>query len=167
MCFCRGLSCRFVLSYRIGLNSPSEISFEGRFDEEADLVELQCLVRGAMSGLRYSHAVTVRVPSSFPGEEQARAEHSALVRLLRDLGLDVLELPPDQNLPCSVWVEDTAIVCNGIALMARPPNREKEVSSLFLCSVYVILRYLLYLLYMLLHFFVLLYTIQLSFLSLN
>lgn len=50
--------------------------------------------------------------------------------MLRDLGLDVLELPPDENFPECVFVEDTAVVCNGIALICRPgdPNRQKEVS---------------------------------------
>lgn len=54
-----------------------------------------------------------------------------LPRLLRDLGLDVLELPPDENQPECAFVEDTAVVCNGIALICRPgdPHREKEVST--------------------------------------
>lgn len=49
--------------------------------------------------------------------------------LLRDLGLDVVELPPDESLPECAFVEDTAVVCNGIALITRPgaPNRAKEV----------------------------------------
>lgn len=50
--------------------------------------------------------------------------------LLRELGLDVVELPPDENLPECAFVEDTAVVCNGIALITRPgaPNRAKEVA---------------------------------------
>lgn len=54
-----------------------------------------------------------------------------LFRLLRDLGLDVIELPPDESLPECAFVEDTAVVCNGIALICRPgdPNRLKEVST--------------------------------------
>lgn len=54
-----------------------------------------------------------------------------LLRLLRDLGLDVIELPPDENLPECAFVEDTAVVCNGIALICRPgdSNRQKEVSN--------------------------------------
>lgn len=49
--------------------------------------------------------------------------------LLRELGLDVVELPPDESLPECAFVEDTAVVCNGIALITRPgaPNRAKEV----------------------------------------
>lgn len=53
-------------------------------------------------------------------------------RLLRDLGLDVLELPPDENLPECPFIEDCAVVCNGIALICRPgdPNRLKEVMEI-------------------------------------
>lgn len=52
-------------------------------------------------------------------------------RLLRDLGLDVIELPPDETLPECSFVEDTAVICNGIALITRPGahNRLKEVST--------------------------------------
>ncbi len=33
-----------------------------------------------------------------------------------DLGLDVIELPPDENIPecIHIYVEDTAFVCNGV-----------------------------------------------------
>lgn len=53
--------------------------------------------------------------------------------LLRDIGLDVIELPPDENLPECAFIEDTAVVCNGIALITRPgaPHRAKEVSNKF------------------------------------
>ena len=45
------------------------------------------------------------------------------------MGLDVIELPPDELLPDCVFVEDTAVVVNGQALITRPghPNRQKEV----------------------------------------
>lgn len=43
--------------------------------------------------------------------------------------MDVIELPPDENIPECTYVEDTAVVCNGIALITRPgaPHRLKEV----------------------------------------
>lgn len=48
---------------------------------------------------------------------------------LREIGLDVIELPPDEVHPHCMFVEDVAVVCNGIALVTRPghPAREKEV----------------------------------------
>lgn len=52
------------------------------------------------------------------------------------MGLDVIELPPDESLPECSFVEDTAVICNGIALITRPgsPNRLKEVSYFFFKS---------------------------------
>lgn len=44
---------------------------------------------------------------------RARQEHEQFTRMLRSLGLDVLELPADSQLPDSVFVEDTAFVVNG------------------------------------------------------
>lgn len=46
--------------------------------------------------------------------------------------MDVIELPPDENLPECVFVEDTAVVCNGVALITRPgaQNRQQEVESI-------------------------------------
>lgn len=90
-----------------------------------------------MAAPRYTHAVVCRIPLSLRtrGEielDEAKKQHEAYVRLLRELGLDVIELPPDENLPECVFVEDTAVVCNGTALITRPgaPHREKEVDTI-------------------------------------
>lgn len=89
-----------------------------------------------MASLRYTHGIVCRVPLSFRSQgeinfEEAKRQHEAYVRLLRDIGLDVIELPPDETLPECIYVEDTAVVCNGIALITRPgnPSRQKEVIS--------------------------------------
>lgn len=105
--------------------------------------QTRCLIGGEralpwnMATGRYTHAVVSRIPLSLRtrGEidlELARRQHEAYVRLLRELGLDVIELPPDESLPECVFVEDTAVICNGIALIARPgaPHREKEVETI-------------------------------------
>jgi dimethylargininase len=49
--------------------------------------------------------------------------------LFRKLGLDVIELQADESLPEGVFVEDTAVICDGIALICRPSlsGRLKEV----------------------------------------
>lgn len=90
-----------------------------------------------MASMRYTHAVVCRIPQSFRTKcdielDEAKRQHEAFVRLLRELGLDVIELPPDENLPECVFVEDTGIVCNGIALITRPgvSSRLKEVGFL-------------------------------------
>lgn len=63
----------------------------------------------------------------------AKKEHEAYVNLLRELELDVIEMPQDEELPESVFVEDAAVVCNQIALITKPgnPTRRKEVRSDF------------------------------------
>lgn len=43
-----------------------------------------------------------------------------VVNAVRSLGLDVLELPPDESNAASVFTQDLAVVVNGIALMCRP-----------------------------------------------
>lgn len=59
----------------------------------------------------------------------AKKEHEEYVKVLRELELDVIELPQDEELPESVFVEDAAIICNQIALITKPgnPTRLKEV----------------------------------------
>ena len=83
---------------------------------------------------RYTHAVLCRIPLSLRtrGEvvlDEARKQHLALADLLRELGIDVVEMPPDENSPLCPFVEDVAVLCNGTALIARPqePSRLKEV----------------------------------------
>lgn len=83
---------------------------------------------------RYTHAILCRIPLSLRtrGEvtlDEARTQHLALAQLLRELDIDVVEMPPDENSPLCVFVEDIAVVCNGIALIAHPsePSRLKEV----------------------------------------
>ena len=87
---------------------------------------------------RYTRAVVCRIPKSFVNAigateliklEEARREHLSYTRILRELGLDVLELPADENFPDCPFVEDTAIICNEVALISKPghPSREKEV----------------------------------------
>ncbi|XP_063910022.1 N(G),N(G)-dimethylarginine dimethylaminohydrolase 1 isoform X1 [Zophobas morio] len=90
-----------------------------------------------MAAFRYTHAVVCRIPLSLRtrGEielEEAKKQHENYVRLLRELGLDVIELPPDEALPECVFVEDTAVVCNGTALITRPgaAHRAKEVETI-------------------------------------
>lgn len=89
-----------------------------------------------MSTLRYTHAIVARVPRSLNGKfeikvDEARRQHENFVKLLRELGLDVIELPPDEDLPESVFIEDTAVIVNGIVLISKPGNiqRRKEVDT--------------------------------------
>lgn len=91
-----------------------------------------------MSLLKYTHAVVSRVPKTYGNDiesdyPRAKFQHECFVRALRDTGIDVVELPPEEGLPMSGFVEDTAVICNGIALITRPGNhtRLKEVGYYF------------------------------------
>ncbi len=59
----------------------------------------------------------------------ARTQHQAYEETLRALGCEVLSLPADPGLPDSVFVEDTAIVFDELAVIARPgsPSRRPEI----------------------------------------
>lgn len=61
----------------------------------------------------------------------AREQHAGYAALLRELGAGVLALPPQPDLPDAVFVEDTAIVLDELAVMTRPgaATREPEVAS--------------------------------------
>jgi len=58
----------------------------------------------------------------------ARAQHHAYEEALRALGCEVLSLPADPALPDSVFVEDTAVVFDELAVITRPgaPSRRPE-----------------------------------------
>lgn len=62
---------------------------------------------------------------------RAREQHAAYVELLGRLGCTVVELPPDPDLPDCVFVEDTAVVVDEVAVMTRPgaPSRRPELPA--------------------------------------
>ncbi|KAG0726068.1 N(G),N(G)-dimethylarginine dimethylaminohydrolase 1 [Chionoecetes opilio] len=92
-----------------------------------------------MSNFRYTHAIVCRLPDSYKSSAlglsgpvdlpKARKQHEMYVASLREIGLDVIELPADEKHPDCVFVEDVAIVCNGTALLTKPghPDRKNEV----------------------------------------
>jgi dimethylargininase len=64
--------------------------------------------------------------------ENARHQHHAYEQALRSLGVEVLSLTEEPDLPDSVFVEDTAIVLDECALLTRPgaDSRKPEVDSI-------------------------------------
>ncbi len=62
----------------------------------------------------------------------ARAQHHAYVDALKELGCDVIELPAEGDLPDSVFVEDTAFILPGVAVITRPgaDSRKPETESI-------------------------------------
>ena len=63
--------------------------------------------------------------------EVAREQHAQYEGALRQAGLEVTRLPSRDNCPDSVFVEDTAVVVDEIAVMTRPgaAKRREEVDS--------------------------------------
>lgn len=94
---------------------------------------------------RFTHAIVCRIPNNVQLDSQtansgidlakARKEQENLCEILREAGVDVIELAPEESAPASsLFVEDLAIVCNGTALITRPshPSRRKEVAALLM-----------------------------------
>uniref|UniRef100_A0A1B0AE56 Uncharacterized protein n=1 Tax=Glossina pallidipes TaxID=7398 RepID=A0A1B0AE56_GLOPL len=87
--------------------------------------------------MKYSYAIVARISNSLKVDkpcdlELAKEQHRSFCSLLREIGLDVIELPPDDELPESVFVETSAIICNGVALIGKSDNpmRKKEADSM-------------------------------------
>jgi dimethylargininase len=90
-----------------------------------------------------THALVRDVPASFaqalsamPPDPpidvaRARAQHAAYVAALRAAGLEVVVVPTDERYPDACFVEDTAVVAAGLAVVTRPgaPSRQGEVDA--------------------------------------
>ena len=61
----------------------------------------------------------------------AAAQHAAYEEALSGLGFTILQLEAQPNLPDSVFVEDTAVVLDEVAIITRPgaPARRAETHS--------------------------------------
>jgi len=62
---------------------------------------------------------------------KARAQHTDYVRALKSLGCHVVELPAEDDLPDSVFVEDAAFILPEVAVITRPgaDSRKPETAS--------------------------------------
>lgn len=62
----------------------------------------------------------------------ARRQHEAFEDVLRSLGCDVRRLPEAPELPDAVFVQDTAVVLDKVAIVARPgaESRRAETASI-------------------------------------
>jgi dimethylargininase len=61
--------------------------------------------------------------------EHARAQHRDYEQCLARLGCKIIQLPPEPRLPDSVFIEDTAVVFDEIAVMARPGARSRRAET--------------------------------------
>jgi dimethylargininase len=58
--------------------------------------------------------------------DRARDQHAAYATLLEELGLEVVEVPADPAFPDCCFVEDVAVVLDGLAVMTRPGARSRR-----------------------------------------
>jgi dimethylargininase len=70
-----------------------------------------------------------------PDVDRALGQHAAYVRALRDCGLQITQLEPDEAYPDGTFVEDTAILTGRGAVLTRPgaPSRAGEVQGIAAC----------------------------------
>jgi dimethylargininase len=64
--------------------------------------------------------------------ETAIAQHGQYEQALRSLGVEIISLPAEPDLPDSVFVEDAALVLDEVAILTRPgaKSRRPEVESI-------------------------------------
>ncbi len=67
-----------------------------------------------------------------PDLERARKQHEAYCQTLESCGLNVIRLAPNEEHPDSTFVEDTAILTAGGAVITRPgtPSRRSETNHI-------------------------------------
>lgn len=70
-----------------------------------------------------------------PTLEGVLAEHAGYVAALRTAGLTVQELPPLEDFPDAIFVEDPALVFTEGAILLRPGAPSREAEGQFLRDV--------------------------------
>ena len=82
-------------------------------------------------GPSFVHGITT-ANLGVPDYQLALKQHKAYVSALKECGLKVIELPPDDGHPDSTFVEDTALLIPRCAIIMRPgaPARRDETISM-------------------------------------
>jgi len=91
--------------------------------------------------MRYTHAVVVRIGAHVKFEDKksasktdvelAKKQQEDLNDTLREAGIEVIELAPEDGAPLqSLHVDDYAIVINGTALICRPKKPSTRVAEI-------------------------------------
>src|SRR5688572_13148530 len=65
---------------------------------------------------------------------RARAQHAAYEQVLSSLGCEVVRVPPAHELPDSVFIEDTAIVLEQLAVITRPGAASRQAETAAVAS---------------------------------
>jgi dimethylargininase len=96
----------------------------------AALAERTALVRRPSP--RLGDGIVTHIERRPVDAELAARQHEAYVQALENAGWRVRRLPPADDLPDAVFVEDTVVVCDDLAVLGRPrvPERAPEVPSM-------------------------------------
>ncbi len=99
-------------------------------DQESTKPDLMALVRPVSNTIdqcQLTHLHREKIDLT-----RAIKQHTDYVEVLRACGCHIVQVPPEHGCPDAVFVEDTAIVVNEIAVMTRPgaPSRRNEAASI-------------------------------------
>jgi len=80
----------------------------------------------------YAQALSAHAPDEPVDVARARAQHAAYRAALTACGVSVIDLPADEAHPDCCFVEDTAVIAAGIAIVTHPgaPSRRGEVDAI-------------------------------------
>lgn len=91
------------------------------------------------SRFHYTKAVVRGISSHFakdsiklaePDEQidltKAKEQWSSYVSILKDLGLEVIQVEADDKFPDCVFIEDPAVICDNTALITRPGHDSRR-----------------------------------------
>ncbi|MHA1636965.1 MAG: dimethylarginine dimethylaminohydrolase family protein [Candidatus Thorarchaeota archaeon] len=83
-------------------------------------------------GLNYCNCISSHPRKHDLDLKKAKLQHKVYGQTLSDLGLDIIELPPDNANPDSCFVEDTVVIKDEKAFITRPKpqSRQKETESI-------------------------------------
>jgi len=77
--------------------------------------------------------------------DRARRQHCGYERALQDLGCAVRRLPAGDDMPDSVFIEDTAVVLDEVAIVTRPGAESRRIETAAVAEVLSEYRRLVYL----------------------
>jgi dimethylargininase len=82
-----------------------------------------------LPGRNFADGLTTAAGGSRPDIAVALAQHAAYCAALRECGLDVTVMEPDENHPDGTFVEDTFVIADRVAIATRPgaDSRRGEV----------------------------------------
>jgi len=75
---------------------------------------------------RMADGIVTHIDRAPVDAERAAAQHAAYVDALAAAGLEIREVEPADDLPDSAFVEDTMVVCDGLAVLSRPGAAERQ-----------------------------------------